>query len=175
MSEMAVKTVPEIHACRGAAAAFPVAGWLREHGLRVTRSRVAMVELLRGAKKPLPLGDIHAALSAPGGDAGAACDFATVFRFLKVLEDKAMVDKQPWVDGTDRYELKPDASCPDGDGAHDHHHHYLVCRQCQRTEKIEQCLVSRLQTSIGRQTGYRELTHTLQFSGLCPRCQPAAG
>ncbi len=134
-----------------------------------------MVELLRRAKNPLPLGDIHDALAGKGADPEAACDFATVFRFLKVLEDQSLVDKQPWVDGTDRYELTPDATCPGAvEGAHDHHHHFLVCRQCQRTERIEECLVSRLQTSLGKRTGYREIVHTLQFSGLCPRCQPAA-
>ena len=134
-----------------------------------------MIELLRRAKAPLPLGDIHDALSARGAGPGSACDFATVFRFLKVLGEGGLVDKQPWVDGTDRYELTPDASCPGAaEGAHDHHHHFLVCRRCQRTERIEECLVSRLQTSLSKRTGYRELAHTLQFSGLCPRCQPAA-
>ncbi len=149
--------------------------WLREQGLRVTRARTAIVDLLRRSPTPLSLGDIHAGLTAANADPAAACDFATVFRFLRVLEDKALVDKQPWMDGNARYELKPSASCPDGDGAHDHHHHFLVCRQCQRTERIEQCLVNRLQTSLGRQTGYREIAHTLQFSGLCPRCQPPVG
>lgn len=149
--------------------------WLRQHGLRVTRARTAMVETLRRSKAPLPLGDVHAALGKAGED--AACDFATVFRFFKLLEDKGLVDRQPWVDGNARYELKPDATCPGavrGLAQHDHHHHFLVCRQCQRTERVEQCLVNRLQTSLGKQTGYREITHVLQFSGLCPRCQPTA-
>lgn len=146
--------------------------WLRQNGLRVTRARTAMVETLRRSKAPLPLGDVHAAL---GKAAEAACDFATVFRFFRLLEEKGLVDKQPWVDGNPRYELTPGDSCPGAvEGVHDHHHHFLVCRQCQRTERIEQCLVSRLQTSLGKQTGYREIAHTLQFSGLCPRCQPPA-
>ena len=144
--------------------------WLRQNGLRVTRARTAMVETLRQSNSPLPLGDIHAATEKAGE---GACDFATVFRFFRLLEEKGLVDKQPWVDGNARYELTPDASCPGAEeGAHDHHHHFLVCRQCQRTERIEQCLVTRLQTSLGKQTGYREIAHTLQFSGLCPRCQP---
>ena len=143
--------------------------WLRQNGLRVTRARVAMVDFLRRAEAPLPLGDVHAAVQRAGE---GACDFATVFRFFRLLEERGLVDKQPWVDGNARYELTPDASCPGAaDGALDHHHHFLVCRRCQRTERIEQCLVSRLQTSLGQQTGYREIAHSLQFSGLCPRCQ----
>lgn len=169
---MAVKTTepPKARTRRGGGTPAPAA-WLRGNGLRVTRARAAMIELLRRARTPLPLGDVHAAL-----EKGGACDFATVFRFFRLMEERGLVVKQPWVDGTDRYELTPDATCPGAaEGAgHDHHHHFLVCRNCQRTERIEECLVSRLQTSLGKQTGYREIAHTLQFSGLCPRCQPPA-
>lgn len=136
---------------------------LRAHGLRVTRGRVAMLELLQRSKTPLALADIHAAL------ADETCDFVTVFRFMKTLEEKGVVVRQTWVDNGVRFDLAPVSE-------HAAHHHFLVCRQCHRSEPIAHCSVSRLQSALHRETGYQEIAHTLQFSGLCPRCQrPARG
>jgi Fur family ferric uptake transcriptional regulator len=130
--------------------------WLRRNGLRATPGRMAIVRLLDASKVPLTLQEIHDKVG------GKSCDFATVFRFISILEEKSLVEKVAWMDGTTRHELKAE------DG---HHHHYLICRTCQRVEPVDGCAVERLEDQIAAKRGYTAINHTLQLSGVCPSCQ----
>src|SRR5271154_7542503 len=95
--------------------ALDAVAWLREHGLRATEGRKAIVQLLDASSVPLTLADIHEKVRGEG------CDFATVFRFISILEEKELVQRVAWIDGTTRHEI----CARDG---HHHHHHYLICR-----------------------------------------------
>ena len=151
---MGTKTATHSHAIDAAA-------WLREHGLRATHGRIAIVRLLDASSVPLTLAEIHEKVRGEG------CDFATVFRFITLLEDKALVERVAWIDGTTRHEIRG------RNGAH--HHHYLICRTCHKVEPIEDCVVEKFETQIAKERGYASLSHSLQLSGVCPSCQhPAA-
>jgi Fur family ferric uptake transcriptional regulator len=137
------------------------ADWLREHGLRATRGRIAIVAMLDASPVPLKLADIHARVKRQG------CDFATVFRFISILEEKALVERVAWIDGTTRHEIKS----RDGHA----HHHYLICRTCHKVEPLDGCVVGRFESQVARERGYAGMSHSLQLSGVCPACQkPAA-
>lgn len=140
------------------APAHDAAAWLHQHGLRATHGRIAIVRLLDASKVPLTLADIHAKVRAEG------CDFATVFRFISILEGKELVQRVAWIDGTTRHEIKS------RDGGH-HHHHYLICRTCHKVEPIDECVVERFEDQIAKERGYAALSHSLQLSGVCPSCQ----
>jgi Fur family ferric uptake transcriptional regulator len=131
--------------------------WLRAHGLRATHGRIAIVRLLHTSAIPLTLADIHEKVSEAG------CDFATVFRFVSILEKKELVERVAWIDGTTRHEMRDDQH---------HHHHYLICRACHKIEPIDQCVVGRFEDQIAKERGYTGLNHSLQLSGVCPQCQP---
>jgi Fur family ferric uptake transcriptional regulator len=135
--------------------------WLREHGLRATQGRIAIVDLLNASEVPLTLAEIHERVR------GAGCDFATVFRFITLLEEKELVERVAWIDGTTRHEIR------DRDGAH--HHHYLICRTCHKVEPIEDCVVEKFENQIAKERGYSGLSHSLQLSGVCPKCQQPGG
>src|SRR5277367_2504378 len=111
---MATKTASSPHTQLDATA------WLRENGLRATHGRIAIVRLLDASKVPLTLADIHDKVKAKG------CDFATVFRFISILEDKELVERVAWMDGTTRHEIR-------ARNGHQHHH-YLICRTCHKVE-----------------------------------------
>ena len=117
---------------------------------------MAIVQLLDSSRVPLTLHQIH----EQAGD--QACDFATVFRFVSILEEKGLVEKVAWMDGTTRHELRA------GDG---HHHHYLICRTCHKVEPVDECVVERLEEEIAAERGYTAINHSLQLSGVCPSCQ----
>ncbi len=133
------------------------AAWLRQHGLRATHGRMAIVRLLEDSSVPLTLADIHEKVRADG------CDFATVFRFISILEGKQLVQRVAWIDGTTRHEIRD----PDGHN----HHHYLICRTCHKVEPIDECVVERFEDQIAKERGYAGLSHSLQLSGVCPACQ----
>ena len=52
----------------------------------------------------------------------------------------------------------------------DHHHHHLICRICQKVETLDLCVVDALERLV-KQRGYAEITHQLEFFGICPDCQ----
>ena len=138
---------------------FDASAWLKQQKLRVTGARVAIIRLLDASKTPLTLADIHEKIQGEG------CDFATVFRFITLLEQKGLVDKVPWVDGSTRHEIRP------REGRH--HHHYLICRTCQKVEPIDECVVERFEDQIAKERGFSSVSHSLQLSGVCPDCQTA--
>lgn len=131
--------------------------WLRENGLRATHGRIAIVQLLDASAVPLTLAEIHEKVCAKG------CDFATVFRFVSILEEKELVQRVAWIDGTTRHEIR----ARDGH----HHHHYLICRTCQKVEPLDECVVERFEDQIAKERGYAGISHSLQLSGVCPECQ----
>ncbi len=144
-----------------APSAIDAVAWLREHGLRATHGRIAIVRLLDASSTPLTLAEIHEKVKARG------CDFATVFRFVSILEQKQLVQRVAWIDGTTRHEM----SARDGH----HHHHYLICRECHKVEPLDECVVESFENQIAKERGYAGLSHSLQLSGVCPECQkPAA-
>lgn len=135
----------------------PAARWLHEHGLRLTRGRQAIIRELLATHQPLTLSELHSRVKSE------RCDFATVFRFIQILEKKKLAVRHAWNDRQLRYEL---AGQPDG-----HHHHHLICKSCHRVEEIDTCTVVSLEKEVARQKGYAEVTHALEFFGLCPDCQ----
>lgn len=138
-------------------APLDIVDWLREHGLRATLGRIAIVKLLDRSKTPLTLANIHDKLRKEG------CDFATVFRFVTILEKKGLVERVPWLDGSVRHEIRLNQ--------HQAHHHYLICRSCRKVEPIHNCVVERIENQITKERGYTSLSHSLQLSGVCPSCQ----
>jgi Fur family ferric uptake transcriptional regulator len=135
--------------------------WLRLHDFRVTRARVALVQQLSKAKQPRTLAELHAAVRQ------ARCDFATVFRFVEKLELLGLVRTHFWQDRTPHYEWAGHASSR----VHDHHHHHVVCRSCSRVEEIDACTLGSLEKLLQDQKGFTDLTHSLEFFGICPQCQ----
>jgi Fur family ferric uptake transcriptional regulator len=131
--------------------------WLHRNRLIATRGRVAIIEVLQSNMVPLTLKDIHAKVKKSGSD------FATVFRFISLMEKKRLVERVAWVDGSTRHEIR----------SGDHHHHYLICRQCQKVEPVDQCVVKKLENQIVTERGYTAVDHSLQLSGICPSCQDA--
>ena len=130
---------------------------LRRQSHKLTGPRQSILAVLRENVSPLSNKQIHAAL--PPGE----CDLATVYRSLRLLEKAGIVKRFDFGDGRARYEL-----LRDGD---DGHHHHLVCRRCASIVEIEECSTGELQERIARQSGFRAVTHRLEFFGVCPACQ----
>jgi len=129
---------------------------LRDGERRVTGQRRAIVDVLSRHPHPMTSKQIHAALTD-------ACDLATIYRSMKLLEGKGLVERFDFGDGVARFELA-------GHHSTDHHHH-LICRQCDDVVEIEECFIEELQQKLAKQHGYAEVTHKLEFFGLCPNCQ----
>jgi Fur family ferric uptake transcriptional regulator len=130
---------------------------LRREARKVTGPRQAILELLRRQRGPLSIREIHQAL--PGAD----CDLATVYRSIHLLENMGMVKRFDLGDGSARFEL-----LTEGD---DGHHHHLVCTRCAEVFELEDCFTREWEARIAAASGFKALTHKLEFFGICPQCQ----
>lgn len=141
----------------------PVPEWkdrLRGQAGRVTRSRQMVLDTLRRLQRPTTPKQIAEALPK------ASCDLATVYRSLTLFEEMGVVRRVDFGDRQARFEIA-DAD-PDG-----HHHHHLVCRECERIVKLDDCILADLEARLAREHGFVEIMHRLEFFGVCSTCQEA--
>jgi len=132
-------------------------GRLRRKSRRITGPRQAILELLRKHPHPLTSREIFAAM--PKGQ----CDLATIYRALHMLEKMEMVKRFDFGDGAARFEL-----IGEGD---DGHHHHLVCTRCAEVIEIGECFPREIESRIAAANHFTEVTHKLEFFGICPRCR----
>lgn len=134
---------------------------LREKSMKLTEPRKAVLEVLRHQEGPVTIKEITEII--PNGK----CDRATVYRAMQALESAEMVTRMEFGDGVARYEL----SC----GEHTHHHHHLVCVSCNSIAPVKECIAEDLESKIAAQSGFRQITHKLEFFGVCPDCADEDG
>lgn len=122
---------------------------------RMTRQRLAVLELLSGQADFRSAHQIHSSLRARGESVG----LATVYRTLQGLAEAGAVDVLR-VDGETTFRKCQRAA----------HHHHLVCRGCGLTVELQGDVVERWARDLAAQNGFVEVEHTLEFFGLCARC-----
>lgn len=133
---------------------------LRSEAGRVTRSRRVVLEALVRLQRPSTPKQIAGAVG------GEVCDLATVYRSLKLFERMGLVQRVELGDGLARFEIADD-------DVHGHHHHHLICRECGRIVKLEDCILADVERALARRYAYAEVRHRLEFFGICPDCQQA--
>ncbi len=128
---------------------------LKQSKLRVTESRVAILEALVDHHGPFTIEEIHSQFTAK------SCDLATVYRSMASLEKTGMVRRCEFGDGTARFELSERES---------HHHHHVICKRCRRVDVLDDCELKEIDR-IAQKRGFAEISHSLEFFGVCPNCQ----
>ncbi len=134
---------------------------LRDNAQKITGPRHAILNVLRDNQRPMTNKEIHHHL--PEG----ICDLATVYRSIHMLIKMGMVTRYDFGDGVARFGLNG----PEHDG----HHHHLVCNQCAKIIELDECIQHELDETIARKHGFAEVSHKLEFFGVCPACQRGAG
>jgi len=133
----------------------PFPALLRSAGFKATPGRLALLETLAKAKKPLPVDDILASMKRVSPDP------ATVYRALKELKDAGVIRHVDFQHGHAHYELG---------GQTDHHH--LVCIKCEKVEDFTGCDFEAIRKAALRQSKeFKEVKeHALELFGLCKSC-----
>lgn len=125
-------------------------GLLREAGVRITRPRKAILRILaEGGDHPDALDIFRRAT-----EIDASVSLSTVYRTMKLLQDKGAIHRHAFEGGPSRFEH---ADSP-------HHDHIIDMDTGDviefRSEKIEQ-----LQDEIARSLGYEIVFHRLELYG----------
>ncbi len=132
---------------------------LRDHDVRYTSGRRAVVAALAGSEGPKSAAELSAGM-------GSAVPLSSLYRSLAVLEGAGVVEPHFGVKGLTRYEL---AEWIAG------HHHHLICVDCGAVDDIAipppyEAKVQELVDSIGSIVSFTPMSHALEIEGRCARC-----
>jgi Fe2+ or Zn2+ uptake regulation protein len=136
----------------------PALEQLRENGFRITRVRRALTDIFLSSKRPLSVDVLIPLLKKRR----ISVNKTTVYRELDFLLEQELLQELHLKGTKLYYEWKK------------HHHHHVVCRECSSVQDIDagevEKLLPRLERKLTRKTLFTELSHSLEFSGLCHRC-----
>ncbi|PXW32447.1 Fur family transcriptional regulator [Nocardia sp. 348MFTsu5.1] len=125
-------------------------------GVRSTRQRSAIAELLSGSEEFRSAQYLHDQLKAAGQSIG----LTTVYRNLQALADAGQVDVLRTDTGESVYRFCSSA----------HHHHHLVCRDCGSTVEVQADSVEQWAVDVAAQHGFTDISHTVEIFGRCQAC-----
>ncbi|WOD37892.1 Fur family transcriptional regulator [Nodosilinea sp. E11] len=123
--------------------------------VRRTRSQEKVLTVLKRLSKPISAQDLYVEMRQDGNTMG----LATVYRSLDALKLEGAVQMRTLPSGEALYSLPQE----------DRHH--LTCLQCGITIAIDECPVHSLEKDLHQAHQFKIFYHTLEFFGLCPRCQ----
>ncbi len=127
---------------------------LKEGGLKVTKARLQVLEILAKEKYPLDIENIFIKIKKKG------VNLATLYRIMFLFEEKSLVQKVDLKKGMAFFELRQK------------HHHHIICKQCDKIEDFENKEIEKILKNISRNSSkFKKITdHSLELFGLCKVC-----
>ncbi|MBI3443068.1 transcriptional repressor [Candidatus Woesebacteria bacterium] len=130
---------------------------LKSQGFKLTRVRLALINLFMILRRPLSVLEIKTNLAKKG----LSPNKTTVYRQLAFLKNQGIIVEINLADDNKRYEA-----------SWGNHHHHLVCIRCQTIQDVT--LLHELKQEekrITKMSRFKILNHSLEFFGLCARCK----
>lgn len=129
---------------------------IRGMGIKVTSQRLAILKSLSRGRAHMTAQEVYESVHKLHPEIG----FATVYRFLRSLNEKGYVTEVRMGGLPARYELTPQS-----------HHDHLTCVNCGKIVEFEHKQIEDLQFMVARDHGFVLTGHVLELYGLCPDCQ----
>lgn len=134
----------------------PSSQLLKKAGLKVTRQRTAILDILLAADGSLTADELYLMLKKQGHRLG----LSTVYRTLSSLEEYGLIPRAGLPGSSQRF-------FPKAAG----HRHQLICTQCRASVELDRCPLGEFSTEMGDRYGFAITGHALEIFGLCPKCQ----
>lgn len=132
---------------------------LREHGLRWTPQRRAILEVLASTAGHVTAAELVERCHVVDPDVTAS----TVYRTLDTLEDLGLIVHSHGRDGREEYHVVPGQE-----------HAHLVCERCGSTWEVGPADVAPVVEHLDRARGFAVSVGHLSISGLCAACRSDA-
>lgn len=129
---------------------------LQQAGLKRTRSREAILQVLSDTADHLTAAEVHRRALAIDPGIG----LASVYRTMHLLARLGLV-RHVQLNHRHRHYAPAD----------DNHGHHLVCNGCGRVVEFSDCRVEGLARALARRTHFRIEGHCLELYGRCPDCR----
>ncbi|MEJ5314740.1 MULTISPECIES: Fur family transcriptional regulator [Anaerolinea] len=132
---------------------------LRARAYRLTPQRVALIRLLAYSEGHPDAAELYRRLL----DQFPTTSLATVYKTLNLLKEMGEV-LEIEING-----IGGEGSRFDGNDPAPHPH--LICVRCHRIMDGQVSLTEEILQTVQGQSGYRVISHRLDFYGICPECQ----
>ncbi len=119
------------------------------------RNQERILNLLQTLNRAISAQDIYVQLRKDSQGIG----LATVYRALEALKLEGVIQVRTLASGESLYSLVQQDK------------HHLTCLQCGKSIPINECPVHELETQLHSTHKFKIFYHTLEFFGLCKRCQ----
>ncbi|MBK5243433.1 MAG: transcriptional repressor [Eubacteriaceae bacterium] len=130
---------------------------LNHKGLKNTRHRNSILELLETSTQPLTADQIYLALV----NQKISINLSTIYRVLNTLVENGLIIKTNTVsDNKTLFELN----------SFEHKHH-LVCMECKKITMVDECPFEEYEKKLKEKMGYTILGHKLEIYGVCKSCR----
>lgn len=127
---------------------------LKNHGLKITSARIAVLSVLEANHLPLSAERIYELTKKEG------LNLSTVYRTLNSFAEAGLVKKEINQDKESIFSLESEED-----------NHVLICTKCHKTVKLEGCPYHEVNEAIESQTGFLLQDHNTEIYGICPDCQ----
>ncbi len=129
---------------------------LAERGIRKTRPRLEILQVLQSLTGPNTVEQLHARTTD--------INLVTVYRTAELFMKCGLVRSVRFHDESIRYELSL------GD-----HHHHIVCVICGAVDELPSCDIGNIQKGVlEKATNFSTISdHSLEFFGSCKSCSSA--
>ncbi|MFD2611846.1 Fur family transcriptional regulator [Paenibacillus gansuensis] len=127
---------------------------MSEQGLRITDQRKTLAKLFAEAEGYLTAKDVYDEM----GRSYSGLSFDTVYRNLRVLHELGVLEQFVFEDG-----IKFKVHCQEA-----HHHHHLICLQCEKTYPLVFCPMD---TGCKVPDHFQVVKHKFEVFGYCQDCR----
>ena len=127
---------------------------LRNAGLKVTSSRLAIYACLSSLSSPATAEELFAKLHKQD------IDLSTLYRTLNSFVSSGLAKKEVGRGKENLYSLEGGKV-----------EHVLVCLRCGKKVPLDGCPYHEVHEEIGQKTGFRVVDHNTEIYGICPDCQ----
>lgn len=129
---------------------------LKDKELRITPQRYAVLNVLANSHQHPSAESIHAELI----EHYPTMSLATVYKTINLLKQEGEVLELEFSDLGNRY-----------DGINPEPHPHVICTECGKIIDPSQLNLNEITNKMMAETGFKVVSHRLDFYGICPDCQ----
>jgi Fur family ferric uptake transcriptional regulator len=133
---------------------------LSKHGIRITRQRRVLLEVMDNAEQHLDAG----AILERAQKIDSRIHRVTVYRTLDMLKQFGLIDE------LDLLHIRGDQHYYESHGPRDHIH--VACLRCGKVREVESRLFEQLKRQIEHDCGIKITVTRTEIGGYCSDCQP---
>jgi Fur family peroxide stress response transcriptional regulator len=126
----------------------------RTSSIKMTRQRSAVLSVLRSTTEHPPADWVYSEVRR----ILPKISLGTVYRNLSELKEAGLVLELDFGTGCSRFDFRTDT------------HYHVICLKCGRVEDVMIPVKKDLENAASNATGYRIVSHTIQFKGICAAC-----